>query len=152
MSYVTLRFQVKNVWLLIDSIKIKNTVHNLLEIARPDSNYILFENIKKSSNKNRNIYLYNIGDKKTVGIGCLDHSDIIIKDDSVSNNHAYINLVNYSLHLIDNKSNYGTLVLINHDIVLLLNKTFTFQVRDIAVSLTLKEKNCIFNCFSRIFR
>ncbi len=134
----------------LDYIKVRDVVHDLIEIDKPETNHIIFENIRKNNNKNRNIYLYRIGDKKSINIGSLDHSDIIIKDTSVSNNHAFFHIINDSIYLNDNNSKYGTLVLIQNDILLLLNKTFSFQHKDILVVFKLKEKNCFYSCFHKL--
>jgi len=107
--------------------------------------------LKKKDNK-RHLFMYKFGNRDKISIGKIQSADIIINDFSISDIHAHINLYDNNYYISDNKSNYGTMVLVQNNITLLLNKTLTLQIKDMILSLELKEKNCLYNMYHTIFK
>lgn len=126
-------------------------MHNLIDIDKGDRSHIVFEKIRTNTNF-RNIYLYVFCEKNTISFGSESNSDIKIQHSSVSKNHASLNLIDGHLYLMDNNSENPTLISLQHDMLLLLNKPFTLQFKDFKVSLILKEQNCFYSCINKFIK
>ena len=113
--------------------KNKNKIYELIDIERPNCNYIILESLnqKKENNENHKfIHVIKLINEEDITIGRANNADIKINDISVSRLHAKLNF-NFDkkiLEIIDLKSKFGTLVLIKDKIELKSGECLIAQV------------------------
>ena len=111
----------------------KNKVYELIDIERPNCNYIILESLNQKKDNNENhkfIHVIKLINEEDITIGRANNADIKINDISVSRLHAKLNF-NFdqkSLEIIDLKSKFGTLVLIKDKIELKSGECLIAQV------------------------
>ncbi len=130
-----------------ENIKIKKKTFNIINLERPESNYLILEGIIKESTEQKSIFLVNIKDKN-IKIGRASDADIRLSDISVSRAHANISLFNGCLILNDTKSKFGTLINAGNHFVVLYNKPISIQKGNIFLRFLMKKKLCsILTCY-----
>lgn len=87
---------------------------DILDIARPETPYIILEAITKEKNQSQGLYVVSVVPDQTIKMGRGHICDIRISDISVSRLHAMIKFENEKFIMIDNNSKFGTLVLLNN--------------------------------------
>ena len=113
--------------------KNKNKIYELIDIERPNCNYIILESLnqKKENNENHKfIHVIKLINEDDITIGRANNADIKINDISVSRLHAKLNF-NFdqkSVQIIDLKSKFGSLVLIKDKIELKSGECLIAQV------------------------
>ena len=111
----------------------KNKIYELIDIERPNCNYIILESLnqKKENNENHKfIHVIKLINEDDITIGRANNADIKINDISVSRLHAKLNF-NFdqkSVQIIDLKSKFGSLVLIKDKIELKSGECLIAQV------------------------
>jgi len=125
-----------------DKIKINNEVIFLLDLNAPDTNYVILESINKEKSDNKYIYIIHLKEPRTIKIGRANESDIRMNDNSVSRNHANLKLCNGSFYLEDNFSKFGTVSLIQSDIMVYPKKTVAIQANGAYLKIVL-QKTCL---------
>jgi pSer/pThr/pTyr-binding forkhead associated (FHA) protein len=123
---------------LPERIKYKSEIINLIELPKPDQNFIVLENILEKR-ENRNMYIITLKDKNMIKVGRSNDSDVRMTDISISRNHASISIINNEYYIDDSGSKFGTLVQLNDDISLLPLKTLSLQVGKVYNVFTLKK-------------
>ena len=113
--------------------KNKNKIYELIDIERPNCNYIILESLnqKKENNENHKfIHVIKLINEDDITIGRANNADIKINDISVSRLHAKLNF-NFdqkSVQIVDLKSKFGSLVLIKDKIELKSGECLIAQV------------------------
>ena len=111
----------------------KNKIYELIDIERPNCNYIILESLnqKKENNENHKfIHVIKLINEDDITIGRANNADIKINDISVSRLHAKLNF-NFdqkSVQIVDLKSKFGSLVLIKDKIELKSGECLIAQV------------------------
>lgn len=83
---------------------------DLIDIPKPDSNYIILEVLTRERQQTRGVHVISLQNKNNVKLGRGHDSDVRISDISVSRCHAIIALNKGAFYLEDNMSKFGTLV------------------------------------------
>lgn len=96
--------------------KMKDTLFDIMDFDRPDSEYMIMESVKSAPAKVIHVFMLN--DSDCFKIGRSVETDMKIADISVSRLHAYIRIKNGELILEDNGSKFATLVKISHPFVI----------------------------------
>ena len=109
-----------------------NKIYELIDIKRPNNNYIILESLehlKENLDNNKYIHVINLINKEDLIIGRSSDSDIKINDISVSRRHARLNFDfdNKSLLITDLNSKFGTLILIKDKFDLKNGETLFIQ-------------------------
>ena len=81
----------------------------------------------KNSSELNIIFIISLKNNNFVNLGRANNSNIRLSDVSVSRNHAKITFSNGEFYLEDFGSKFGTLVLIQNDILFLPNKDVSIQ-------------------------
>ena len=84
--------------------------HDILSYNVPEDNYIVFEQISKSS-ESKAIFVVNL-DNDYIWVGWGKELEIRINDISVSRFHSFLWIENKKVMIFDNGSKFGTLVMI----------------------------------------
>ena len=84
--------------------------HDILSYNVPEDNYIVFEQISKSS-ESKAIFVVNL-DNDYIRVGWGKELEIRINDISVSRFHSFLWIENKKVMIFDNGSKFGTLVMI----------------------------------------
>lgn len=120
----------------------------ILEYDEPkDEPYIIFESYPKEGSKNetqKSIYVCKMRDKKLIRMGRAQQNELRIHDISISRNHAEIAIKDGKMFIRDNKSKFGTLILMKspEDIPTAPDTIFSYQIgRTVLVFNTQKKKS-----------
>ena len=97
---------------------------DLLEIKNLPQPYIVLESL---SCKEQGLYIASFCTKSILSLGRSHQSEVLIKDPSVSRNHAKLVYKGQGIYLKDNKSKYGTTILVKRPISLKENSHLEFQ-------------------------
>ena len=113
---------------LKERFTLKGQIIILIDIQRPEDNYIILEGIIKEKTENKYLYLINFKNKQNVKIGRSIEADVRISDISVSRNHAFIKLFEGNFYIQDNCSKFGTLLSVPENLLVLPNKEIGLQI------------------------
>jgi hypothetical protein len=155
-SYKTLECELcKKV--LPEKIKLKNEIINLLDLQKPENNYLMLESIigggnydntNINSNELKYIYIIHMKNKTSIRLGRANDADVRITDISVSRYHALLKLINGAFYLEDTNSKFGSLIQIPNKISVLPNKQLTLQNGRFLIKLNMKKTFCaILSCY-----
>ena len=106
---------------------------SLLDFKSIDPPYIILQSMFQYNYQNKNsselniIFVISLKNNNFVNLGRANNSNIRLSDVSVSRNHAKITFSNGEFYLEDFGSKFGTLVLIQNDILFLPNKDVSIQ-------------------------
>lgn len=112
-------------------------VHEFLAVQKPSQPYIVIEKVMPDINYSSNISIIALEDKQEVKIGRQHICDLRISDISVSRIHAFLRFNDRKFSLFDNDSKFGTLILLERDYPVRVEKAaiqigrtvFTFVVK-----------------------
>jgi predicted component of type VI protein secretion system len=102
-------------------IYLDNKKFYTVEIPKPEKPYIVLEAMKKSAEYSKILHFVTFHETSQVSVGRKKEIDIKISDDiSISRHHANItyDFDNKTFLLEDNKSKFGTLVLIKRNLLI----------------------------------
>ena len=85
-------FLVKS--LILDHITINNQELSTILLNKPSEPFMIIDSLSKENNTYNGVYLIYMGSKNLFKVGRSNQNDIIIKDISVSRNHAVIRFEN----------------------------------------------------------
>lgn len=116
------------------------TKYSLVSYSKPESNYMILESINSSSAKS--IYVVNLDlETSAFKIGRGHDSDIRVSDISVSRFHAIIERTeNDELVIRDNNSKFGTLVCLQHPLMLSEYDNIHLQAGRTLLDFQMKER------------
>ena len=106
--------------------KVKNTIYKLVDITLPTlaDHFMVMESLPLEKNTSRTIHVLGFNAEKTqFTMGRGHESEVRINDISVSRCHAMIKYKPEGIFIEDNKSKFGTLVLLKDRHSLELDKT-----------------------------
>lgn len=110
-----------------ERIYYKNQYFDLLDTSFLKGKYfVLEEEIIKEDQPKCTYYIF-FEDKKELSLGRSNDCDVRLSDISISRFHAVVQLNGDDIYLQDNDSKFGSLILIEDDISLILNKTLVLQ-------------------------
>lgn len=94
--------------------KVDGTVYKLVDITKPSSgHFIVMESLPLEKNTSRTIHILSFSqDKQTFNMGRGHESEVRVNDISVSRCHAIIKYKADGIYIEDNRSKFGTLVLL----------------------------------------
>ena len=131
-----------------ENVKIKNTIYTIIDLNRPQTNYIIIEGIVKESPDTKSIFVISFKEDKPIKVGRASDADLRLSDISVSRAHAQLTLFNNHLVLIDTKSKFGTLVNAGNNLCVLPNKPLAVQKGNIFLKFNLKLTFCaLLSCY-----
>jgi len=112
----------------------------LIDLPKPESNYIILETLAKDKGSSRSFHVISSLYNNALRIGRGHDCNIRINDISVSRCHAFIKMENGHFYLEDNSSKFGTLVLVKNSLVLNPDSTPSVQIGRTVVGFTVKTK------------
>ena len=98
-----------------DYVKIKNKLYNISFYKPKFQEFIVFESMKADKNKNKYIYIISLDNRGCIHIGRSSECELSIPELSISRFHAIIHKNKGELFIEDNKSKFGTLILVQND-------------------------------------
>jgi hypothetical protein len=111
---------------------------DLQELPKPEPPFIVLAN--RSVRKDRGLHFLSLADGKTLKLGRSHDCHVRINDVSISRCQATIRYEHGRLILEDNKSKFGTLVMLRKPCSLQPGRTTTIQAGRTIISFTAKEK------------
>ncbi len=111
-----------------EKVRLKGQIIDLIDIQKPENNYLVLEAINKEKTEHRYLYIIHMKDKQIIKLGRANDSDVRISDISVSRSHANLKLFEGSFYLEDNCSKFGTLLQIPENFVVYPNKQLALQI------------------------
>lgn len=123
------------------SFKKDDRLYKLFKIDEPkSSNYLVLESLPLDKNTSRMVHVLSVTDeKKEFNLGRGHESEVRVNDISVSRLHATIKYNPEGFSICDNKSKFGSLVLVRGRYYLDLNQTQAMQVGRSVISFTLRD-------------
>lgn len=123
------------------SFKKEGRLYKLFKIDEPrSSNYLVLESLPLDKNTSRMVHVLSVSDQKTeFNLGRGHESEVRVNDISVSRLHATIKYSPEGFSITDNKSKFGSLVLVRGRYYLNLNQTQAMQVGRSVISFTLRD-------------
>ena len=125
-----------------EKIKIKGTVFYIIDLEKPDKDYIILDGLIKETPEEKSIFIVHFKDKKEIKIGRATDANIRLSDISVSRAHAVISQYNESFYLHDTNSKFGTLISAGNKFCILYNKPFSVQKGNILFEFMMKKTLC----------
>lgn len=123
-----------------EKIKVKDVTYSIIDLHRPNTNYILLEGIMKEAPEIKTIYIVSFNKEKKVKIGRASDSDFRLSDISVSRNHAQVMIHQSGYYLFDTKSKFGSLIKAYKTVGIFPHKTFVINKNKICISFKMKLK------------
>jgi len=123
------------------SFKKGGKLYKLFKIDEPrSSNYLVLESLPLDKNTSRMVHVLSVTEqKKEFHLGRGHESEVRVNDISVSRLHATIRYNPDGFTISDNKSKFGSLVLVRGRCHLALDQTQAMQVGRSVVSFTLRD-------------
>ena len=124
--------------------KVDTLIYKLVDIQQPKSSnhYLVMESLPLEKNTSRTIHVLGFSEeKKSFNMGRGHESEVRVNDISVSRCHAIIKYQPEGLYVEDNKSKFGTLVLLKDKYPLDLEYTSAVQIGRTVVSFTVRNTN-----------
>ena len=100
---------------------------DLLDTSFLKGKYFVLEEEIIKEDQPKCIYYIFFDDKKELNLGRSNDCDVRLSDISISRFHAVVQLNGDDIYLQDNDSKFGSLILIEDDVSLILNKTLVLQ-------------------------
>ena len=110
-----------------EKISIKGSLYSIIEIEKPDKDYLVLEGLIKEIPEEKSIFIVHFKNKKEIKIGRATDANIRLNDISVSRAHATINQYNGNFYLHDTNAKFGTLIKMKNKFNILVNKPFFIQ-------------------------
>jgi hypothetical protein len=123
--------------------KVDNKVYKLVDIDKPSSgHFMVLESLPLEKNTSRTIHVLKFSNEKSsFNMGRGHESEVRVNDISVSRCHAIIKYHPDGICIEDNKSKFGTLVLLKDPYPLKLEYTSAVQVGRTVVSFTVRNNS-----------
>ena len=138
-----------------DLIKHNGVFHHLLDFSSDFESYLTLESLTLDKYKNKFIYTISLMNpeltktKKKLKLGRGHDCDILMSDISVSRIHCYLvpDNINKNLFLEDNDSKFGTLILIQSQLIKIEELLpLNIQIGRTYIKLTVKKPFKLFDC------
>ena len=133
-----------------EKISIKGSLFSIIEIDKPDKDYIVLEGMIKEIAEEKSIFIVHFKNKKEIKIGRATDANIRLNDISVSRAHARINLVNNNFYLHDTNSKFGTLIKMKSNFKVFYRKPFFVQKGNTFFEFNMKKTFwAYFKCYKQ---
>lgn len=122
--------------------KVGGTVYKLVDVQQPtrSGHYLVMESLPLEKNTSRTIHILGFSEEKqTFNMGRGHESEVRVNDISVSRCHAIIKYQPDGMYIEDNRSKFGTLVLLKDSHPLELEHTSAVQIGRTVVSFTVRN-------------
>ena len=100
-----------------DYVKTNNKLYNISFYKPKFREFVVFESMKvdKTKNKNKYIHIVSLDNRKCINIGRSSECEFSIPELSISRFHSLIHRSKGELYIEDNKSKFGTLILVQNN-------------------------------------
>ena len=98
-----------------DYVNINNKLYNISFYKPKFQEFAVFESIRADKNKNKYIHIVSLDNRKCINIGRSSECEFSIPELSISRFHTLIHKRKGELYLEDNKSKFGTLILVQNN-------------------------------------
>jgi hypothetical protein len=130
-------------------LNLKDRTLNLISLPKPKPNYIILEELTRSTPGAELTYHYISPGRSPVSIGRGHESDVRIDEISVSRSHATLKIKKGGVYLSDSDSKFGTLVEVTRGISMTSDSELTVQTGKTLLTLSLiKQRNFWSRCFA----
>jgi FHA domain len=122
--------------------KVDRTVYKIVDFHKPTAcnYYMVMESLPLEKNTSRTIHVLGFSSEKpSFNMGRGHESEVRVNDISVSRCHAIIKYKPEGFYVEDNRSKFGTLVLLKDTFALQLEHTSAVQVGRTVVSFTVRN-------------
>lgn len=121
--------------------KVDQKVYKLVDIQQPKSgHFMVMESLPLEKNTSRTIHVLNFSEQKpTFNMGRGHESEVRVNDISVSRCHAIIKYKPDGMYIEDNRSKFGTLVLLKESYNIMQEHTSAVQIGRTVVSFTVRN-------------
>lgn len=122
-----------------DYVKINNKLYNISFYKPKFQEFVVFESMRADKHKNKYIHIVSLDNRKCINIGRSSECEFSIPELSISRFHALIHKNKGELFLEDNKSKFGTLILVqNNNIKMNDFLPLKLQIRNTYIKLKMK--------------
>lgn len=109
----------------------------------------MLESISREKRETCYLYVIHMKDKNVIKLGRANDSDVRMTDISVSRNHAFLKLIDGCFYLEDNFSKFGSLVLVQNELLILPNRNLGLQCGKLFLSCNIgKTFIAWFRCYT----
>ena len=130
-----------------DMIRHNGKLYELTPFHSDFERYVILEGLTHDKNNTKNLYAVSLDHKKKINIGRGHDSHLLLNDISVSRIHCLIYQEGRNVYVEDNDSKFGTLVLIQNQMLTLYSSVpLHFQVGRTYFVIKIKEPFSLFNC------
>jgi len=121
--------------------KVQDHIYKLVDIQKPKSgHYMVIESLPLEKNTSRTIHVMNFSQEKSqFNLGRGHESEVRVNDISVSRCHAIIKYKPDGIYIEDNRSKFGTLVLLKDFYDIQMEYTSAVQIGRSVVSFTVRN-------------
>ena len=133
-----------------EKISIKGSLHSIIDIEKPDKDYLILEGLIKEIPEEKSIFIVHFKTKKEIKIGRATDANIRLNDISVSRAHATINQYNGNFYLHDTNAKFGTLIKMKNKFNILVNRPFFVQKGNTLFEFLMKKTLwAYFKCYKQ---
>ena len=130
-----------------DYIKHEGILLPLLDFSQEFESYLTLESLTLDKQKNKFIYVISLVKDRKIKVGRGHESNVILSDISVSRIHCYMVVDNKKVFLEDNKSKFGTLILVQTpSIILSEDLPLHIQIGRTYLKCKIKKPFKLFSC------
>ena len=129
-----------------DYIRYKGVLYNIAFYKPKFKEFIMFETLREDKNKSKYINIVSLENKKMINIGRSRDCEFSIPEISISRFHSIIHKNKSELLIEDNKSKFGTLILVQNNNIE-INSDYPLKLQISHTYLKIK-KNCSFLFYS----
>ena len=130
-----------------DYIKHEGILLPLLDFGEEYESYLTLESLTLDKQKNKFIYVISLEKERKINVGRGHESNVILSDISVSRVHCYMVVENKKVFLEDNKSKFGTLILVQTpSLIISDNLPLHIQIGRTYLKCTIKRPFKLFCC------
>ena len=98
-----------------DYIRINGKLYNIIFYKPKFQEFAVFESMRADKHKNKQIHIVSFDNKKSISLGRSSECEFSIPELSISRFHCIIHKEKGNLYIEDNKSKFGTLVLVQNN-------------------------------------
>ena len=130
-----------------DYIKYKDKIYNIILFKPNFDEYIIFESLNMEKPQHNYIHIISLENKKNILVGRAKECEFMLPEISLSRSHSIIHKKDGELLIEDNKSKFGTLILIqNESIEIMNNFPLKIQISNTFLKFKLDLPSFFFCC------
>ena len=133
-----------------DLIRYNGTLYNIVFYKPKFKEYVMFETLRLDKHNTKYIYIISLDDKKLINIGRSRDCEFSIPEISISRFHSIIHKDKGELYIEDNKSKFGTLILIQNNNLEIKNKIpLKLQINHTYIKIKMNSP-LLYSCCNRV--